>query len=194
MSGFSRNWDAIGFFFRRFFGSQIPVRVSLLSVTFSIFVIPKQSNMKIKDYLKALPKGEVVNKKALALFKRLGYIWDYSHWGYLESIDIKSIPEDYTRMYYCFPKKNAKVLESFDTTFAVCDGKKYRRSYPYVDFNKTSSQISEEFGYPNEFEYEGMSFRIKYYDGCFNPYLIKNSMNENRECVHHSMAFPSGVV
>ena len=47
--------------------------------------------MKMKEYFQNLPVGEVVNKRGLAYLKRLGFIWDYSPWGYLESLRIYGI-------------------------------------------------------------------------------------------------------
>ena len=41
--------------------------------------------MKLLDYIKQLPIGEVVmNKRFLAVLKRKGLIFDYSRFGYLE--------------------------------------------------------------------------------------------------------------
>ena len=41
--------------------------------------------MKLLDYIKQLPIGEVVtNKRLLSVLKRKGLIFDYSRFGYLE--------------------------------------------------------------------------------------------------------------
>ena len=149
--------------------------------------------MKIKDYLKALPKGEVVNKTALAYFKRLGYIWDYSRWGYLESLHIwgkKPTNDIYHDEFWLeiSPKKNCAVAEKFE---GAMYGK--NRQTGCANTEKTFDEMLDIFGSQGSFEFEGMTFRTRYFDGCFKPYLVKDTPNDKRECVHHTIAMPSGV-
>ena len=70
--------------------------------------------MKLLDYIKQLPIGEVVmNKRFLAVLKRKGLIFDYSCFGYLESCFIYyneqygDKTERWSRMLHLFTKGNA---------------------------------------------------------------------------------------
>lgn len=114
--------------------------------------------MKLLDYLMKLPFGEVVNKRALAVFKRCGYIYDYSHWVYLESCWLKYKDEGdddvYRHLYEVFSKRNAPKDKHTDKVY-------------------TRDEFHEVYGDTDKFEYKGMFFKVKYYSGCFQPYLIK---------------------
>lgn len=113
--------------------------------------------MKLLDYLMNLPFGEVVNKRALAVFKRCGYIYDYSPWGYLEGcwLCYKDEEDDYVYrdMYEVFSKRNAPRDE---------------RTKVYL-----RDEFHEVYGDTSRFEYKGMFFETKYFSGCFCPYLVK---------------------
>ena len=144
--------------------------------------------MKIKEYLENLPIGEVVNKKALAYFKRIGYIWDYSRFGYLESVHIRG-NDGYDNSFHLDISANGKcgLIEGFGAMY-----EKWRQSS--AETNDYSSEQLREMVKPSWcFEWEGMRFRAKYYDGCFCPYLIKDS-GPARGAVNHRFAFPDGVV
>lgn len=135
--------------------------------------------MKIKEYLTNLPVGEVVNKTALAYFKRMGFIFDYSQWGYLESLHIFGKRED--GKYYA----NEFWLQISGNR--ACKGSK-ERDYSEMTFD----DMCELFGPQFSFTWEGMTFRPKYFDGCFSPYLVKDGPANGKE-VHHKIAFPCGV-
>ena len=135
--------------------------------------------MKIKDYLENLPVGEVVNKRALSYFKRLGYIWDYSPWGYLESLHIigkKPEGQWYSDDLHLeiSPKRNCKGADE--------------RDHSEMDFDA----LLDFYGTQGRFEWNGITFRPKYFDGCFKPYLVKDGPSNGRY-VNHRFAFPGGV-
>ena len=145
--------------------------------------------MKIKEYLENLPIGEVVNKKALAYFKRIGYIWDYSRFGYLEGVHCIG-SDGYNGDFTCEISRtgNCKVLEQFESAMY----EKWRQGTART--NKYTGDELREMVKPSwSFEWEGMEFSLKYYDGCFCPYLIKTK-GPTRGTVNHRFAFPGGVV
>lgn len=126
----------------------------------------------IKDYLHNLKSGEVVGKRGLCYFKRKGYIWDYSCFGYLESLHIwgKKRDGEYFRDEFWLEVSrdgNCHLAEQF----AGEDGKK--RMYSSVRSDKTHDELRELFGPQGSFEFDGMTFGPKYFDGCFCPYLVK---------------------
>lgn len=154
-----------------------------------------QSNhitMKMNEYFQNLPVGEVVNKRGLAYLKRLGFIWDYSRFGYLESLRIygKKREGNPWRDEFCLeisPKRNCKAAERYDG--ALYDG--YRQCGS-VRIEKTSDEMYDLFGPQGSFEFNGITFRPKYFDGCFNPYLVKDGPANGKQ-VYHRFAFPGGV-
>ncbi len=150
-----------------------------------------KTKTQIQKYFESLPVGEVINKKGLAYLKRLGYIWDYSKWGYLESVRIYGVREsDGYRVEdwrYTFPKGNAKELEQYEGAMY----EKWRQSGANTEL--TRDEIYEKFGSDRGFEVNGIKFGHKYFDGCFNAYLIKTGPENGRE-VNHRMAFPGGVI
>lgn len=115
---------------------------------------------KIQEYFDSLPVGEVVNKRGLAYLKRLGFIWDYSPWGYLESLHIygKKREGNYYQDEFRLeisPKRNCKLADS------------------QSGIDKTYDEMLDMFGTQGSFEFNGITFRTKYLDGCFKPYLVK---------------------
>lgn len=117
--------------------------------------------MKVLDYLKQLPMGEPVNKRVLAILKRKGLIYDYSQWGYLESVRITwqdkgmDISFDHREL---FPNANAPKVT-------------LRNEH---DFYGSTDEMYEFYGHPwSEIEYKGFKFQTKYFSGCFYPYLVK---------------------
>lgn len=151
----------------------------------------EKKKTKIQEYFENLPIGEVVNKKGLAYLKRMGYIWDYSKWGYLESIHIYGARDaDGYRdsdMRYGFPKGNAKELEKYDGAMY----EKWRQSRAHTEM--TIGEIREKFGFDGTIEVNGIQFNHEYFDGCFNAYLVKTGPANGKE-VRHRLAFPAGVV
>lgn len=148
--------------------------------------------MKLSDYFDNLPIGEVVNKRGLAYFKRMGYIWDYSEFGYLESVTIygKKESDGYRAedFRHLFPFGNAKVVEGYDNAMY----EKYRQTGAWNE-NLSREDMSSLFGGEWEFEFKGNKFGMKFYDGCFSPYLIKKGSVKPVNEVNHKMAFPFGV-
>ena len=145
--------------------------------------------MKTIDYLKSLPNGEVVGKRGLALFKRLGLIWDYSRFGYLEGLNIhgKKQEDDYLLLHIS-SNRMCKAAEPFQG--AMHD--KWRQKYAHCD--KTKEELQSIFAPKNEFVYADITFHLKYLDGCFSPYLVKTSGGDNTSTVNRRMAFPQGVI
>lgn len=148
--------------------------------------------MKMNEYFQNLPVGEVVNKRGLAYLKRLGFIWDYSRWGYLESLRIygkkregSPWPDEFT--LEISPKRNCKTAERYDGALY----EKWRQCGT-ARVEKTSDEMFELFGPQGSFEFNGITFRPKYFDGCFNPYLVKDGPVNGKQ-VYHRFAFPGGV-
>ena len=140
--------------------------------------------MKIKEYFNSLPVGEVVNKRGLAYLKRMGLIWDYSEYGYLECLHIhdKNYSSD---LRYLFSKGNAKSAERFEGAMY----EKWRQTRARVE---NIDSVYEEFGGGGYIESNGVKFTTKYFDGCFNAYLVKVGPANGKE-VNHRIAMPSGV-
>lgn len=113
----------------------------------------------------------IIDKRILSYFKRIGFIWDYSKWGYLESVIIHSSDSsEYAPCVELFPSKNAKELEQYPMAVYIEGNKVYRQSSARTDI-PTTEQIYEKFicGY---FEWNGYKFGTKYVSGCFKPYLV----------------------
>jgi hypothetical protein len=72
--------------------------------------------MKNKEILAKMPVGGIVPKRVLAAMKRKGLIYDYSHWGYLESAMIwykemwNGREESNYVFIHLFPNANARDL------------------------------------------------------------------------------------
>lgn len=149
----------------------------------------EKKKTKIQEYFESLPVGEVVNKKGLAHLKRKGFIWDYSKFGYLESILL------YTKDHSCvhlttFDKQNASECEKYDGAMY----EKWRQSTGETDL-ENSGAVYEKFGGGHgAFWCDGVLFRPQYYDGCFSPYLVKAGPLNDKPAVEHRMAFPGGVL
>ena len=150
-------------------------------------------SMKLTEYFDNLPIGEVVNKRGLAYLKRMGYIWDYSEFGYLESVPISGKKErDGYRaedFRHLFPFGNAKVVEGYDNAMY----EKYRQKSAWNE-SLSREDMYNLFGVEREFEFKGNKFGLKYFDGCFSPYLVKTGSAKVVSEVNHRMAFPFGVV
>ena len=151
----------------------------------------EKKKTKIQEYFENLPVGEVVNKRGLAYLKRLGDIWDYSNFGYLESVHIYGKKDaDGFRVdgwRYCFPKGNAKELEKYDGAMY----EKWRQTQAHTEMSR--EEIWDMFGARDTIEVNGIQFTTKYFDGCFNAYLVKAGPANGME-VQHRMAFPGGVL
>lgn len=153
----------------------------------------KLYSMKLSEYFDNLPIGEVVNKRGLAYFKRMGYIWDYSEFGYLESVTIygKKENDGYRAedFRHLFPFGNAKVVEGYDNAMY----EKYRQTGAWNE-KLSREDMRSLFGGEWEFEFKGNKFGMKFYDGCFSPYLVKTGSVKPVSEVKHKMAFQFGVV
>lgn len=116
--------------------------------------------MKIKQYLKSLPVGKIVtDKRVLALFKRMGYIFDYNY-GYLcarHFFNVWGDGETTLKMHHIFCNRNAHLQKEDDWETWVNEGL----------LNDKNGFLSDTF------EYEGMRFGKQYVSGCFSPYLVK---------------------
>lgn len=129
--------------------------------------------MKLLDYIKQLPIGEVVmNKKLLEVLKRKGLIFDYSWWCYLEPCHLyyneecKSGIERLSRMLHLFTKGNApRNYKQFK------DGTKYLNDI--LSLNCDSDELYKTYGLDGVIEYKGNYFTMQYLSGCFSPYLVK---------------------
>lgn len=129
--------------------------------------------MKLLDYIKQLPMGEVVkNKKFLAVLKRKGLIFDYSLWCYLEPCHLyyneecKSGTERLSTMLHIFTKGNAP------RNYKKCkDGTKYLDDS--LSLNCDSDELHKTYGLDGVIEYKGNYFTMQYLSGCFSPYLVK---------------------
>lgn len=124
--------------------------------------------MKIIDLVKKHPKNTpITDKRILYHLKRLGYIWDYSQWGYLESIRIKTKDSSYEVYGTIFEDRKANELVK--AASVIIDGKKYRQLQCEIDMPHDDAVLR----YTDwTFTFEGFTFSTKYCDGCFNPYLI----------------------
>lgn len=151
-----------------------------------------KTKTQIQQYFETLPVGGVVNKKGLAYLKRMGYIWDYSRFGYLESVTItgrKKNENDYepSIMAYTFGRGNAKELEQYEGAMY----EKWRQGRACT--NLTSTEIYDRFDVSGHFILNGIMFKTQYFDGCFNAYLVKAGP-ANGKVENHRMAFPGGVI
>lgn len=140
--------------------------------------------MKMKEYFQNLPVGEVVNKRGLAYLKRLGFIWDYSPWGYLESLRIygkkrEGEPFRDELTLEISPKRNCKAAERYNGALF----EKYRQC-GRIEIDKTLDELLEMFGTQGSFEFNGITFRPRYFDGCFKPYLVKDGPANGRQVTH----------
>jgi len=129
--------------------------------------------MKIKEYLRNLKSGEVVNKRGLSYLKRIGMIWDYSQWGYLESLHIFGKHRDGEPFRDEFwlevsPNRACKDAEKLD---GAMYGK--WRQCGSARCEQTMDEMLEQYGPQGHIELDGMVFRPKYFDGCFKPYLVR---------------------
>lgn len=127
--------------------------------------------MKITEILEQLPIGEVVPKKVLAVLKRVGLIYDYSWYGYLESAKLVYSYEDGERgsnYQELFPLKNAPK-DGFVGNLSYDD---YMNKYP-----------------GGRIKYKEWEFDTKYLSGCFKPYLVKASgPTKDNKTVNRSMS------
>ena len=149
--------------------------------------------MKIIDYLKSLPKGEIVGKRALAYFKRIGFIWDYSRFGYIEGLRISGAKEKDT------PYREQVDLEISST--AKCKKAEILENAMYgrwrqttATCKKTAQELHSILTPSRSFRFAGMTFGLRYFDGCFKPYLVKEKDNDQKETVTRHLAFPGGVI
>ena len=129
--------------------------------------------MKILDYIKQLPIGEVVmNKRFLAVLKRKGLIFDYSWFCYLEPCHLyyneecKSGTERWSRMLHLFTKGNAPRNYKQRK-----DGTKYLDDS--LSLNCNNDELCKTYGLDGVIEYKGNYFTMQYLSGCFSPYLVK---------------------
>ena len=115
---------------------------------------------------KTIKVGSIVtDKRILYKFKRNGFIWDYSQWGYLENLIIRT-KDDRDFSLYLSSNGNCKVAEKFDNAM----WEKWRQGHAKTDL--LYSECDEIFGF-NEFTFNGMTFATKYVDGCFCPFLVR---------------------
>ena len=126
--------------------------------------------MTILEQLQQMKPGQIVNKAGLNWFKRNGFIWDYSHLGYLEGCRIscrKESEDIFTPEFDLLTSSrgNCKLAEQYNTMV-----NNYRQLQG--ECNKTVSELSGLFG-SQVVSVEGMRFAPRYFDGCFKPYLVK---------------------
>lgn len=136
--------------------------------------------MKMKEYFDQLSVGEVVNKRGLAYLKRIGLLWEYSEWGYLESISIK--PSDETWYNFdreLFPNGNARECEKMKGAWHNDCGRQL-----FGDSELTRDELREKFP-SGSISALGNTFDTKYLDGCFKPYLIKTGPSNGKEVNRH---------
>lgn len=131
--------------------------------------------MKTKEYLKNLRPGSVVNKRGLAYLKRLGFIWDYSRWGYLESLRIWGVKREGEQWRDEFhlevsPKRKCPEAEKMEGAMH-----EQWRQCGTAWCDKTFDQMLDLFGPQGRIEWEGVIFRPMYFDGCFKPYLVRTA-------------------
>lgn len=128
--------------------------------------------MTIKELIANYQVNEPIDdKRILSYFKKLGFIWDYSKWGYLESVIIyPSDNNEYAPHIELFASKNAKELEQYPMAVYIEGNKVYRQQSARTDI-PTTDKIREKFvcGY---FEWNNYRFSTKYVSGCFKPYLV----------------------
>lgn len=126
----------------------------------------------IKELLSSYKVNEpITDKRILYHFKKLGYIWDYSKWGYLESVIIHaSDSREYAPCVELFASKNAKELEQYYMAVYIEGNKVYRQSSARTDI-PTTEKIREKF-VCGHFEWNGYKFGTRYVSGCFQPYLV----------------------
>ena len=149
--------------------------------------------MKILDYIKQLPIGEVVmNKRFLAVLKRKGLIFDYSWFCYLEPCHLyyneecKSGTERWSRMLHLFTKGNAP------RNYRQCaDGTKFLDHN--VSLNCDSDELHNTYGLDGVIEYKGNYFTMQYLSGCFSPYLVKCDKDGNYSR-KHSISLRGSIV
>ena len=149
--------------------------------------------MKLSDYIKQLPIGEVVtNKRLLAVLKRKGLIFDYSRFGYLECCTIwhnhvfGEVTERWERTFHLFTKGNAP------RNYKMCkDGTKVLNST--ISLNCDSDELRKTYGMDDVIEYKGNYFTMQYLDGCFSPYLVKCDEKGNYSRKHSMSLFGSIV-
>lgn len=149
--------------------------------------------MRIIDYLQSLPKGEVVGKKGLAYLKRKGFIWDYSRFGYIEGLWIRGALRDGEpyRDEVCLElSRNARCAGAERLEGAMYG--KWRQGQASCDM--TANELNTLLSPSSSFEFEGMTFRLEYIDGCMKPYLIKEKDDSQPATVTRRLAFREGVV
>lgn len=124
--------------------------------------------MKILDLIKQQPKNQpITDKRILYHLKRLGYIWDYSQWGYLESIRIKT--KGSSDEIWCTVFEDHKANELVEAASIIIDGKKYRQQQCKIDMCYKDALMRY---FDCTFKFEGFVFGLTYADGCFKPYLV----------------------
>lgn len=107
----------------------------------------------------------VTDKRILSKLKRKGFIWNYSQWGYLEDLRIRT--NDNLEFTLCLSNNGkCKVAEKFENAM----WEKWRQGQANTEM--TFFECNELFG-ANKFTWEGMVFSTKYIGGCFNPFLIR---------------------
>ncbi len=120
--------------------------------------------MKILDLIKQQPKNQpITDKRILYHLKRLGYIWDYSQWGYLECARIKL--RDDTAYPYLFEHGNSKELHkqaALNNIPGLC----------LFSIPLSRDEFYEKYSCNGTFTFEGFVFGSTYVDGCFKSYLV----------------------
>lgn len=136
--------------------------------------------MKITENLEQLPIGEVVPKKVLAVLKRVGLIYDYSSFGYLESCQL--------RYHYDDGYRDHKYAETFPLGNAP-------KVYSNPDEDMTWEEMQEKYKYNETIKYKEWEFDTKYLSGCFQPYLVKVSgPTKESRTVNRSMSLWGAIV
>jgi hypothetical protein len=107
----------------------------------------------------------ITNKRILYKFKRKGFIWEYSQWGYIEDLRIKTKSGvEFTLEL----SSNGKCKEGEKLEGAMYEKWRQRQAETNMSFDECHNLFGD-----NEFNFEGMVFTTKYIDGCFHPYLVR---------------------
>jgi hypothetical protein len=123
--------------------------------------------MTTNEKLATIKVGEIITDKGILYnLKRKGLIWDYSKWGYLESIRLESSTEKTDFMYFLSSKGKFKSIDNFEN--AVRFGSRQN----ICSTDKTYKDISNMLGgIWDTIKVGEMEFDYEFVDGCFNPYL-----------------------
>ncbi len=123
--------------------------------------------MKMIEILRELKSGDVVPKSCLHWLKMKGHLWDYSKYGYLESLRIRCKSEFGMEFDLVLSSKGTcKMAEDFEGSMY----ERWRQRQARCEYDM--DELYQMFG-GQYIEIEGMLFIPQYFDGCFKPFLVK---------------------